>query len=98
MMRIATRLLGERMDEQFAPLEAGLRHLLDQLEVLARLLFVPGRSSGRERHEMERRVVERMAGNASRVTVAFVEEHGLDLVLEVLVIQRRRSRLAVRLP
>jgi hypothetical protein len=60
-MRIATRLFGERMYDQFAPFEAGLRHLLDQLEVPARLLFVPGRGSGRERHKVERRIVERMA-------------------------------------
>src|SRR5580700_9901886 len=97
MMRIATRLFGERMYDQFAPLEAGLCHLLDQLEVLARLLFIPGRGSGRERHEVERRIVERMASDASRMPLTLVKEHGLYLVLEELVVKSRRSCLAVRL-
>src|SRR5258708_20030884 len=90
-MGITTGLFGERMHDQFAPLEAGLSHLLDQLEVLARLLLGPGRAPGREPHDLERRVIERMANNASRVARTLGKEDGLYLALEELVIEPRQS-------
>src|SRR5215470_13078563 len=100
-MGITTGLFGERMHDQFAPLEAGLSHFLDQLEVLTRLLFGPGRAPGREPHHLERRVIERMANDAPCVTITFGQEDRLYLGLEELVIELwrcgRRSRLAPRL-
>src|SRR5205807_2078 len=103
VMGIAASLFGERMFEQLAVQEAGHSHPLDQLEVPARLLFVPGRAPGRERHQLERRVVERMANNAASVARTLGKEDGLYLGLEKLVIQRRRrgggrSWLAPSLP
>jgi hypothetical protein len=90
VMVITTSLFGERMFEQLALQEAGHSHPLDQLEVHARLLFVPGRAPRRERHQFERRVVERMANNASRVALTPGKKDGLHLGLEELVIQRLR--------
>jgi len=49
---IPASLYGERMLEQWALQAAGHHHPLDQLKVLARLLFVPGRIPGRERHQV----------------------------------------------
>ena len=81
---------------------AGDGHPLDQLEVLARLLFVPGRGAGRERHQVERRVVDRMANDAPRMAFTLGKEDGLYLGLEELVIQRAAAAgkrpVAVRLP
>src|SRR5882672_8361376 len=90
MMGIATGLLGERMFDNGAVQDAGYRHLLNQREVLARLLFVPSRAPGRERYQMERRVVARMADNASRMASPLGQEDGLYLGLEELIIQTRR--------
>ena len=90
VMGITASLFGERMHGQFAPLEAGLSHLLDQLEVLARLLFGPSRAPGREPHQVERRVVERMANNASRVARTLGEEDRLYFGSEKLKIKRSR--------
>src|SRR5258708_854486 len=92
-MGVTTSLFGERMHDQFAPLEAGLSHLLDQLEVPARLLFGPGRAPGREPHQVERRVIEGMANNASRVASTLGKEDGLYLGLEKLVIRSEERRV-----
>src|SRR5258707_1219246 len=50
VMGIATGLFRERMFDQWTVQAARYRHPLDQREVLARLLFVPARASGRERN------------------------------------------------
>src|SRR6266550_3384529 len=102
VMGIATGLLGERMFDDGAVQAAGYRHPLDQLEVLARLLFVPIRAAGRQPHQVERRVIARMASNATRMARTLGQEDGLHLGLEKPVIQRRRcgggrSRLTFRL-
>src|SRR6266567_1352349 len=52
VMGIAASLLGKRMLEQWALQQARRGHPLDQLEVLARLLLVPGRAPGPERHQV----------------------------------------------
>ena len=52
MMGVTAGVFGERMDDELAVLVTGHDHLLDQLEVLARLLFVPGRAPGRELNQM----------------------------------------------
>src|SRR5262249_61622952 len=88
-MGIATSHFGERMLEQFA-LQAAHSHSLDQFEVQARLLFVPGRAPGRERHQFERCVVERMANNASSMASTPGQKHRLYLGFEEAVIQRSR--------
>src|SRR6516162_2646493 len=103
MTGITTSLLGERVLDEWAVDIAGLNHALDQLEILARLLFVPGRGPGREWHQVKRRVVDRVANNASRVARTFGKEDGFHLDLEELVIQRRRCSwgrrwLALRQP
>src|SRR5262249_7822460 len=46
VMGIATGLFGEWMFDQLALKEASHSHTLDQLEIQARLLLVPGRASG----------------------------------------------------
>src|SRR6266700_1775575 len=90
MMGITPRLFRERMFDQWAVHTARYRHPLDQGEVLARLFFVPARASRRERHQMQRRVIARMANNASRMARTLGEEDGLYPGLEKLIIQRRR--------
>src|SRR4030088_588132 len=89
-MGIAASLLAERMLEERALQEAGRSHPLDQLEVLARLLLVPARAAGRERHQVERRIVDRVANDAPGVAGALGEEDRLYFFLEELVIQRFR--------
>src|SRR5580700_8226642 len=76
VMAIASRS-GERVLEYPAVLIAGHSHLLEQLEVLARLLLVPGRGAGRQRHQAERRVVDRMAHRAPRMAFTLFEEDRL---------------------
>ena len=49
VVKIAARLFVERMEEEFALQVAGNGHSLDRFEVLARILLVPGRASGRQR-------------------------------------------------
>src|SRR5262245_12809019 len=88
-MGIATSLFGERMLEQFA-LQAAHSHSLDQLEVQARLLFGPARPPRGERHEFERRIVERMANNASSMASTPGQKHRLYLGFKEAVIQRSR--------
>src|SRR6266567_2743733 len=90
VMGISAGLFRERMFDQWAVHTARYRHPLDQGEVLARLFFVPARASRRERHQMQRRVIARMANNASRMARTLGQEDGLYLGLEKLVIQRRR--------
>src|ERR1019366_9554726 len=102
VMGIAAGLLSERMLDQRALQDSGRGHPLDQLEILARLLFAPAHGAGRQRHQVERRVVGGMANNASRVASTLGEEDGLHLGLEEIVIQRCRcgggARLALRRP
>src|SRR6516165_4024680 len=102
MVGIAARLLRQRMLDQRALHVAGHRHPLHQLEVLARLLLVPGGSSGRERHQVERRVVDRMAHDAAGVALALGQKDGLDLGLEEFVVElgarAGRRPLALRRP
>jgi len=52
MMGVTASLFGKRMDDGLAVIVTGHDHLLDQLEVPARLLFVPGRAPGRELNQM----------------------------------------------
>src|SRR6185436_3092532 len=95
VMGIATGFWGERMFYDRTVHAAGDRHPLDQLEVLARLRFVPVRGARREFHQMERRVVLHMTIGAARMTIALGDKNGLHLGLEKLVVQRRRCRLAL---
>src|SRR5258706_3169484 len=102
VMGISAGLFRERMFNERAVHTAGYRHALDQCEVLARLFFVPARAAGRERHQMQRCVVARVAHNASRMARTLGQEDGLYLGLEKLVVQRRRcgggsSRRTLRL-
>src|SRR5579871_1461935 len=89
-MRIATGPFRQGMGEQLASLVTGHHDALDQFEVLARLRFVPGRAPWRQRHQMERRVVHRVANDATRMTGPLGQENGLYLGFEELEIQRWR--------
>src|SRR5262252_11029114 len=75
---ITASCFGKRMLEQQAVLVAKDNHPLDPLEVLARLLFIPSRGAGRQRHQVHRHnVVDRMAGGAPRMAFTLVEEDRL---------------------
>src|SRR5262245_55026351 len=88
MMRIATGFLRERMMDQRAVQAARYGDLLDQLEVLPRLRFCPSCGSGRQRHQVEGRVVLCMANDTARMAGTFGREHRLHFALEEVVVQR----------
>ena len=88
--KIAARLLGQRVDEQFALQVAGRGHALNRLEVLSRFFFVPGRAAGCERLQPQRRAA-RVAGDAARMTRPLGEKDRLHLGLEELEVKRSRG-------
>jgi hypothetical protein len=81
------------------PAEPGTTTFCTNWKFWRDLLFVPRRTARRERHEVQGRVVDRMANNASGVSGTLGKEDGLDLGLEELVVQRGgRSRLGRNAP
>jgi hypothetical protein len=90
VMRIASGRLGERMMHDWAVHAARNGYALDQLKILARLLFVPDGAARRKLHQMERSIVLGVAGDTARMARTLGREDGLHLGFEELVIQRWR--------
>ena len=87
MERIAAGFFGQRMDQQAAlPRIAGQDFRPHDLEVLARLLVGPGRRTGSERLQPQRRAAG-VARDAAGVARPLGEENRLHARLEELVIQ-----------
>src|SRR2546422_2894445 len=87
---IAPGVLGQRMNQQWTLGIAGQGdQFRDRLEILARLLVIPGGSSRREPLQLKngtRR--DHMAGNAARVPGALGQENRLQFGFEVVIVKR----------
>src|SRR6186997_2420714 len=90
MMRIAARAFGKRVTQQLADLWFACDDTrLDDLEVLARVLFAPGRVAWRQLLQPHRRAGV-VTGDAPRIASALGREHRLDASLEEVVVERGR--------
>src|SRR5258705_5707630 len=91
VIEVAARRFLERMREQLALHAARRDFPPDDVEVLARFFLRPRRRAGVERLQAHR-CAGRVTDDAPGVAGALVEEDGLDLRLEKLVVQRRTGR------
>src|SRR4026207_2213309 len=90
MMRIAARAFGKRVTQQLADLWFACDDTrLDDLEVLARVLFAPGRVAWRQLLQPHRRAGV-VTGEAPRIPRGLGREHRLDASLEEVVVERGR--------
>src|SRR5690349_963138 len=90
VMRIPSRTFSEGVTEQLA--DVGLTRddaRLDELEVLARVLFTPGRVSRCQLLQPHRRAGV-VTGDAPRVARALGGEDRLNANLEIVVVERGR--------
>src|SRR6266545_3819284 len=88
VVEVAARCFGERVDEQLA-LQAARHHdAPNHIEILPRLFVGPRRRARVERLQPQRRALA-VAGDTPCVTRSLLQKYGLDLGLEVLVVQRR---------
>src|SRR5438105_1424504 len=86
VIKIAARVLCQRMHQKDALEVARLRRALERVEVLTRVFVVPRGTAGRERHQPDWRRA-RMARDATRVAGTLRKKDRLHLHLEVLEIQ-----------
>src|SRR5215510_2835264 len=93
VIEVAARLCRQGMHEQHAFGSTPWQdEAFDRLEVLARVLLAPGRAAFRERLQPQGRAT-RVTRHAARMARTFGDEDRLDLGLEVIVVERRVSRL-----
>jgi hypothetical protein len=91
---VAARGLGQRMPKHRAfHRVTGHDELLPRSEIFPGLFLVPGRGPFRERFQW--RDAMGMAGDASCVSGALLQEDGLDTLFEKCVIQRGPGGLGV---
>jgi len=90
MRRITTGGWGERMQEQAAAERIAGRHqLLDEREILSRLIFRPRRTAWRECLEAQARGQSGVAIVTTRTAIALLQKYGFDATTVGLEIERR---------